>query len=112
MDFLGQVEMVVDTLTVRADRAGYLPGDRMLLLTDPAEVRYPSGGVDCVRGEWDLDAGGGWFAGDSTALARFMDGDLEVYGDSLALSDSLGVARGRVLLADYCGILPLGRRCR
>ena len=71
MDFMGQVEMEVDTLVVRSDRVGYLPGDKKLLLTDPAQVRYPSGGVDCVRGEWDLEAGGGWFAGDSSSLARF-----------------------------------------
>ena len=37
-----------------------------------------------------------------------MDGDLEVYGDSLALTDSLGVARGRVLLADSAGTYRLG----
>ena len=108
MDFMGQVEMEVDTLVVRSDRVGYLPGDKKLLLTDPAQVRYPSGGVDCVRGEWDLEAGGGWFAGDSSSLARFVDGDLEVYGDSLALTDSLGVARGRVLLADSAGTYRLG----
>ena len=64
MDFLGRVHMVVDTLDVNAERVGYLPQARKLLLTDPAEIRYPSGGVDCVRGEWDLEAGGGWFAGE------------------------------------------------
>ena len=108
MDFLGQVHMVVDTLNVRSERVGYLPKARKLILTDPAEVRHPSGGVDCVRGEWDLEAGGGWFAGDSSAVARFVDGDLVVTGDSLALSDALGVARGRVLLTDTAGSYRLG----
>jgi len=108
MDFMGEVDMVVDTLTVSAERVGYLPKSRRLLLTVPTEIRYPSGGVDCARGEWDLEAGGGWFVGDSASLARFRDGDLVVTGDSLALTDSLGVARGRVLLTDTVGTYRLG----
>ena len=44
MDFMGEVDMVVDTLTVSAERVGYLPKSRRLLLTVPTEIRYPSGG--------------------------------------------------------------------
>ncbi len=100
MDFFGDVHMTVDTLTAASERIGYHPRDRRLVFPGEAEVRYPSGGVDCARGEWDLTAGGGWFAGDTTAQAMFIDGALQVHGDSLVLADSTGLAVGLVLLTD------------
>ena len=100
MDFFGAVDMVVDTLTAQSERLGYVPGDRQLVFTEPATVRHPSGGVDCARGQWNLDAGDGWFAGNADAQAQFMDGDMVVIGDSLTLTEDLGTAIGDVLLTD------------
>ena len=107
MDFIGDVVLEVDTLTALSERIGYLPGRRRLVFPEPANVRHPSGGVECARGEWDLSTGGGWFMGDSVGPAVFRDGDLEVWGDSLALLDSVGVARGAVLLTDTAGTYRL-----
>lgn len=100
MDFLGGVVMVIDTLTARAERMRYLPRSRRLILPVSSTVLHPGGGVECGRGEWDLDSGGGWFSGDGQGTARFVDGDLVITGDSLELADSIGSAWGRVQLED------------
>ena len=107
MDFIGDVQMTVDTLQVQSDRIGYHPRARRLVFPIDAQVNYPSGGVQCAEGEWDLDAGGGWFLGNEGRQARFRDGDLELTGDSLALADSTGWARGNVLLTDTAGTYRL-----
>lgn len=100
MEFVGDVRMEVDTLVATSDRIGYAPDLRLLRFPVAATVRHPGGGVDCARGEWDLPSGGGWFKGDDAVPAVFRDGDLVVRGDSLALSDSLGIATGQVVLGD------------
>ena len=103
MVFAGGAQLRVDTLTAESERLVYSPGKRILTLPETAVVRHPGGGVDCSRGEWNLNAGGGWFVGDSSGRARFTDGDLVVLGDSLAMGDTLGRAAGNVLMTDTVG---------
>ena len=107
LGFKGQVVLSLDSLNVRSEWLDYWPGERKLDFPVAAEVDYPSGGVECAGGQWELDSGRGWFVGDSMTTAKFLDGDLAVEGDSLVLRDSLSLAFGQVVLQDTLGAYRL-----
>ena len=107
MEFQGDVQLAVDTIEVTAERLGYRPDARKLDFPTQAQVRHPSGGVDCAQGEWNLDGGQGWFVGTPETPAVFMDRSLRVEGDSLVMTDSLGYAFGRVAMRDTLGTYAL-----
>ena len=105
--FAGDVNLSLDSLIVRAQQLAYWPEQRRLDLPVSAEIEYPSGGVQCAGGQWDIELESGWFVGDSMSTAQLMDGDLAVFGDSLVVEDSLSLAFGHVLLKDTAGAYRL-----
>ena len=100
MEFNGGVVMIVDTVDIRSETVRYRPEDKMLNLPVSAEVLHPGGGIVCSRGQWSMQSETGWFVGRGADQAQFLDGELVVLADSLAMGDSLGLAFGRVAMRD------------